>query len=408
MHTETKLKRSITLPFLILYGLGTMIGGGFYALLGKVAGETGMYLPIALLLSGALALVTSFSFAELSSRYPVSAGESRYVKEAFNNQSLATIVGWLVILTGIVSAAALSVATIGFLQDYFQISDKLGITLLVISMGLIAAWGIGKSVAVVTVITIIEVGALIYASIVADANISQVFSQWRLYIPPMDAQVWIGVFSGSFLAFYAFIGFEDMVNMAEEVKDVRKVLPAAIIISVLLTIFFYMLVGTIAVSSVSPDQLAQSNTPIAELVHGQGKYAGLGLWAVSLLTGLNGALVQIIMASRVAYGLANSDQAPKWLSYVHPKTQTPLRATILIMLLVLLLALFFPLTALAKLTSFIIILVFTSVNFSLWRIKKIMPDLDGQGPRYPNWVPLLGTIFCVSVLVFQTVLLITV
>ena len=401
MNTQVKLKRSISLPFLILYGLGTMIGGGFYALIGKVAGETGMYLPIALFLSGLLALVTSFSFSELSSRYPVSAGEARYVKEAFNRQALATSVGWLVILTGIVSAAALSVATIGFLQDYFQINEKLGITLLVLGMGLIAAWGIGKSVAVVVVITVIEVGALLYAGYAADAGLSDVIGNWRVYIPPMDKTVWLGIFSGAFLAFYAFIGFEDMVNMAEEVKDVRHVLPIAITVSVLLTIFFYMLVGTIAISSVPPAQLAQSNTPVVEMVQGQGWFSTTGLWVVSLLTGLNGALVQIIMASRVAYGLANNNQAPAWLGSVHPKTQTPIRATALIIGIVLLLALYFPLTALAKLTSFIILIVFATVNFSLWIIKKRDPDLDGEGPRYPNWLPLLGTVFCVFVLVFQ-------
>ena len=401
MTEQTKLNRTISLPFLILYGVGTMIGGGFYALIGKVAGEAGMYLPIALFFSGMLALITSFSFAELSSRYPVSAGEARYIKEAFNRKNLATIIGWLVILTGIVSAAALSVATIGFLQDYFQVHEKIGITLLVLSMGVIAAWDIAKSVAVVTVITLIEVGALIFAAFAADASMGDVISNWRVYFPPMEMSVWLSIFSGAFLAFYAFIGFEDMVNMAEEVKDVRHVLPTAIIVSVLITIFFYMWVGTIAVTSVSPEQLAQSNTPIVEMVKGQGWFSTKGLWIVSLLTGLNGALVQIIMASRVAYGLANSNQAPAWLGVVHPKTRTPLHATAMVIGIILLLALFFPLTALAKLTSFIILIVFASVNFSLWIIKKRDPDLDGEGPRYPNWIPLIGSIFCLSVLLFQ-------
>lgn len=126
MEQDIKLKRSITLPFLILYGLGTMVGGGFYALLGKVSGEAGLWTPIALGFSGLLALLNGFSFAELSSRFPVSAGEAAYVKEGFGRQWLSNTVGWLVILTGVVSAATLAVATIGFLQDF--IADAISST----------------------------------------------------------------------------------------------------------------------------------------------------------------------------------------------------------------------------------------------------------------------------------------
>ncbi|MBT8141543.1 MAG: amino acid permease [Gammaproteobacteria bacterium] len=412
MQTETiPLKRSVTLPFLVMYGVGTMIGAGFYALLGKVAGEALMYAPIAFLCSGVLALFSSFSFAELSSRYPVSAGEAQYIRSGFNNKSLATVTGWLVILTGIVSAATLTVATIGFLQVNVAIPHTLGIILLVIAMATVAAWGIGQSVAVVTIITIIEVSALIYAASVADTSIGEIADNWQAFIPPADAKVWLGIFSGAFLAFYAFIGFEDMVNMAEEVKNVRSTLPKAIIISVVVTSIFYILVSIIAISAVTPAQLENSKAPIVELVKGQGWTATTGLWIVSLLTGLNGALVQIIMASRVAYGLANSEQAPRWLGKVHPATRTPVLATVFISAIILALALYFPLTTLAKLTSTIILLIFAGVNFSLWRIKKreqISQNFDqGEGPRYPRWVPFVGGSLCLLVLLFQTTILLS-
>lgn len=391
---EASLKRSVTLPFLVLYGVGTIVGGGFYALLGKVAGEAGMYAPVALLVTGLLALLISLSFAEVSSRFPVSAGEARYVQEGLGRTWLATTVGWLVILTGVVSAAALAVATTGFLLDMIAFPRALGIVLLVLLMGGVAAWGIGQSVAVVTLITVIECGALAYAAWAADAGVADFAARWSELVPPMQPAAWAGIFSGAFLAFYAFIGFEDMVNLAEEVRNVRRVLPVALVASVVVATLLYLWVGVAAVLSVPPDELAAANTPLATVVQGEGWYATTGMRLVSLLTGINGALVQVIMASRVAYGLARRDQAPGWLGNVNPATRTPVRATALVTAVVLALALFFPLTTLARITSSIILVVFGLVCLSLWRIARRDPDRSGEGPRFPRWVPLAGAVTC--------------
>ncbi|MBV1915986.1 MAG: APC family permease [Pseudomonadales bacterium] len=401
MSEENKLNRSITLPYLIFYGLGTMVGGGFYALLGKVTGEAGLFTPIALLFSGLLALLTGLSYAELSSRFPVSAAEVRYISSGFDRPLLSRVIGALVILTGIVSAATLSVATIGFLKDYYQVPESLAIAVLVIGMGIIAAWGIGQSIALVTTITIIEVGALVYVAFVADADFSQLNHNWQQFVPTLDGDIWIGIFAGAFLAFYAFIGFEDMVNIAEEVEEPRRTLPIAIVVSVILTVLLYMLISFVALLTVSPEQLAQSNTPVAEIVKGHSWYSNTGLWIVSILTGLNGALVQIIMGSRVAYGMAKKGQAPRWFTSIHPRTQTPLHATIVITALILFLALFFPLTTLAKVTSGIILVIFAVVNLALWRIKRRDPDPGGKGIRIPGWLPLLGGLSCLFALGFQ-------
>ena len=401
MSEPTQLKRSITLPFLIFYGLGTIVGGGFYALIGKVSGEAGLFAPVALGVAGLFALLTGLSFTELVSRYPVSAGEVRYVSEGFRRTWVAQLTGVLVILTGIVSAAALAVATIGFLQDFIAVPTAPAIFLLVVAMGAIAGWGIGQSVLLIAAITIIEVGALIYAVAVADGDFSQLAVNWQQFVPSMDADIWVGIFSAAFLAFYAFIGFEDMVNIAEEAKDPRRALPIAIVVSVMLSTLIYVLVSLAALLSVPPTQLAASNTPVAEMVRSHGWYSTTGLGLVSLLTGVNGALVQIIMASRVAYGMAKQGQAPGWLAHVNAKTHTPLRATVLSMVVVLVLALFFPLTTLAKITSAIILIIFATVNLALWRIKRRDPDLDGVGPRLPMWWPLLGLVGAVFVLAFQ-------
>ena len=407
MAASAQLKRSISLPFLVLYGLGTMVGGGFYALLGKVAGEAGLLAPVALLLSGALALISAFSFAELSARYPVSAGEAHYVREGFG-RGPAALVGWLVISTGVVSAATLSVATVGFLGDLIALpSDSLAIIGVVLALGAVCAWGVDQSVALVTIITIIEVGALLAVAAVAADNLGRLPDALRSAPTLGSSGAWLGLFSAAFLSFYSFVGFEDLVNMAEEVKEPERNLPRAILLCIVLTTVLYLLVSTVAVTARSPEALAASNTPIALIAGDDSWLSGTGLVVVSLLTGINGALVQIVMASRVAYGLARRGQAPRWLAIVNSKTQTPLRGTALMVAIVLTLALFLPLVSLAKITSWIILLVFAMVNLALWRIKGDDPAPTGPGPRYPRWLPLLGFTTCAAVLTFQGWLVLT-
>jgi amino acid transporter len=197
------------------------------------------------------------------------------------------------------------------------------------------------------------------------------------------------------------IGFEDMVTLAEEVKSVRRTLPIAIVVSILVTTLLYIMVSLVAVLSLDLKTLSASATPMAELVREQGRGASVALWAVSLMTGINGALVQLMMAARVAYGMARRNQAPSWLGVVHPRARTPVRATLGVGAVTLTLALMFPLTTLAKITSAILLLVFAGVNLALWRIKGLNPDKAGEGPRYPRSIPLAGFAVSVSVLLFQ-------
>ena len=158
---QPRLSRTISLPLLVAYGVGTMVGGGFYAL-GRVAEHAGMRAPIAIAVSAVVALVTALSFSELSSRLPYSAGESRYVHEAFGRKWLSVLVGWAVIATGVVSAATLTRAFVGFWQDLIAVPTALGIIMFVAVLTGIAIRGILESVWLATVITIIEVGGLLW------------------------------------------------------------------------------------------------------------------------------------------------------------------------------------------------------------------------------------------------------
>jgi amino acid transporter len=401
--SSQRLQRRVRFPFLVFYGVGTMVGGGFYALSGEIAGRVGLHAPLAFALAGGLALLTALSFAELSGRLPHSGGSARYVEEAFGRPWLSALVGWLVISTGVVSAATLAVATTGFLRDLAPLPSAPTTILLVLAMGLVAAWGIAEAVAAVVLITLLQIGSLLYILLSEGAVLGSLPAQASAILVPADLGAVAGIVGAAFLAFYAFIGFEDIVTVAEEVQDVRRALPAAVITSLLLTMALYISVATVAVLAVPPADLAAADTPLARVVAEQGQGAVTAIVLVSLLAGVNSALVQLVMAARVAYGMAERRVAPQWLALIDARTHTPLRATAVATLLVLALALAFELAPLAEATSAIILVVFTLVNMGLVRITRRQPDPPASVPRLPLWVPIAGALVSASLLLFQIV-----
>ena len=394
---SVSLKRNIGLFALFFYGLGTMVGGGIYALLGKVSGYAGSLAPLSFLIAGLLALFNAFTYAELSSRLPFSAGAAAFVDHAFRNRKLTQLVAWAVIFTGVVSAATLSKATIGFLQDLYPLPFQVSLVSLILLMGLVAIWGVRQTVVVVVGITLIEVLALVYI-IVAAWNYDASFISTQLRA--ISFEHFPLVISGVFLAFYAFIGFEDMVNMAEEVKDVRKNMPRAILLAITLTTVLYVLVSVSALKVVSLDELIAARTPLALIF----KYLGGAAWImilISILTGLNGALVQIVMASRIMYGLAKRGKLSKMFASVNRKTQTPILATIVVIFIIMFFALLLPLLSLAKLTSGVILAVFAVMNLSLLVIKFRGEKIPEGAKSYSIVFPIVGFVSCVFVLLFQ-------
>lgn len=394
------LRRTLSLPMLTLYGLGTMVGGGIYALVGKVAGTAGMLAPLAFVISAVIAGLSALSFCELSARYPTSAGESRYVLEAFGNERAAAITGWLVMLTGVVSAATLARAFGGFLQELAPIAPALGTVLCVAMLTGIAIWGIGESVMVATVITVIEVAGLFYVVWATRSGLATL--PYRLdELIPADVTGWTNAGIGGFLAFYAFVGFEDMVNLAEEVKDVRRTMPLAIITALVVTTVLYVLIATSAVLTLDAETLTTSAAPLSDMVRSYSAVGATWMTVAGLLSGINGALMQVVMAPRVAYGMARRGLAPAFLGKVNAQTQTPITATLIVGGVVLTLALGAPLESLARWTAGILLFVFFLVNVSLVAIQRALPDPGPEIPRVPRIAPVLGAVLCLGFLAFQ-------
>jgi amino acid transporter len=371
MKQPIGLKRSLSLPMITLYGLGTTIGAGIYALVGEIAAYAGYHAPLSFIIASILAGFTAISFAELSSRYPQAASAALYVQNSFDSRKLASIIGLMVIFAGLVSAAALINGFWNHIQAFFSFStDRITVLISVtVLLGIIAAWGIIESVMIAATVTVIEIGGLLLVLFVSNEAIMSLPTRWAEIAPPLEIDNWTGIMFGAVLSFYAFIGFEDMVDVAEEVKDVRRNLPVAIILTLAITTLLYVLLMLAAVLSLPPQVLTSSDVALAELyAFNSGKDASVIL-IIGMFAIINGALIQMIMASRVIYGLSKRGQLPALFAIVHKTTRTPLLATAASTITVVILAVVGSLATLAEMTSMIILIIFCFVNLSLWRLK---------------------------------------
>ena len=401
MDNQPTLKRSITVPLLTLYGLGTIIGAGIYVLVGEVAHVAGFYAPISFLLAALIATFTAFTYAELSSRFPRSAGEAYYASQAFNNKIFSGLVGWSIVLIGVVSSATIINGFVGYFNVFVEIPAWIVIIGLVLLLSGITAWGISESVWLASIITVIEVFGLLFVVYSATQSDHVSGIGFKDFIPAGDGQVWHGILLGAFLAFYAYIGFEDMVNVAEEVVNPQKALPVAIILALVCSVVIYILVAVAAITTVPTEQLGNSTAPLVDVVRHYNENAVTLITVISMIAVVNGALIQMIMASRVVYGMANQQLAPAIFSAVNAGTQTPLRATALVTIVILILALAFSLVTLAKITSFITLLVFATMHIALLLVKNKMPVAE-DAAVYPVWIPIGGLLVTLALLGFQT------
>ncbi|PHQ68339.1 MAG: amino acid permease [Sneathiella sp.] len=387
-----QLKRSLSLPLLTLYGLGVTIGAGIYVLVGATAAKAGIYAPISFLLAAAVVAFTGFSYSELSTRYPVSAGEAEYVAKGLKLRWLSVVVGLMVVASGVVSSAAISIGAAAYLQGFIPLSLDLLTALVVIVVGLIAAWGVFESVMLAAILTVIEIcglGLVVYYGV---ADNPDIWHNLDTLIPPFEGAVWSGILSASLLAFFAFVGFEDMANIVEEVKQPRKNLPRGILMTLGIATLIYFTVVAVVVLVVPMTDLTSSAAPLRLVFETAGTVPTVIFGVIAIFATINGVLIQIIMASRVLYGLASQKNLHALFAYINPVTQTPLVATFVVVGIILFLAYFLPIARLAETTSTIVLIVFCFVNLSLLRIKLSKIPPEGDAFIVPVFVPVLGLI----------------
>jgi amino acid transporter len=395
---NARLKRTLGLPLVTLYGLGNILGAGIYVLVGKVAGFAGSSTTLAFVIAMVTAGVTALSYMELAGRYPVSASVSVYLHRAFGKRWLSTTIGLAMVGGGIASAAALAQGFAGYLNSFISVPTIVGSVGLLVVLGAIAIKGIGESATMAAVLTGLEVLGLVLVIWFGRKAFSHIEAGSLVSLDPVVGVG--GLFAGAFLAFYAFIGFEDMVNVSEEVKNPSRTMPLAILLALVISTVLYLLVVVVATTLVSPVELAGSSAPLTLVFERSGASHGAVLSLIGMIAAMNGVIVQIIMGSRILYGLAAEGWIHRGFGKVHRSFQTPVRSTLVVLAAMIAATVALPLVSLARLTSLLVLIIFTLVNAALIVIKRRHRD-HGGFIDVPAAIPYLGVALCLGTLVLQ-------
>jgi amino acid transporter len=393
------LRRVITSPLLLLLIVGDVLGGGIYALVGEVGKETGGAIWAAFVLALVMALFTAGSYAELVSKYPKAGGAGLYAHRAFGSRFLSFIVAFAVVASGIASASTLARGFGGdYLSAFVDLPVELAALLLLSLVALLNFRGISESVRVNVGFTLVEVAGLLLIVVIAAVALGQGDADaGRPLEFKQGESVLIATLAGAAVAFYALIGFEDSVNLAEETRNPRRVFPPVLFGGLLLAGAIYLLV-TIGASMVVPtDDLAGSSGPLLEVVD-QGPlgvpeklFSAIGLLALS-----NGALINMIMSSRLLYGMAEENVVPGPFRAVHPGRRTPWFAIAFTTVVAAALVLTGDLSSLADTTVALLVVVFAVVNVSVLVLRR--DEVEGEHFRVPSLVPVCGVAISAALL----------
>ena len=398
-QSPTPLKRTLGTASLVLYGLGTIVGAGIYVLIGEVIVRAGMTSPASFILAGVLVALTGLSYAELSARHPEAMGAAAYVRHAFGSDLASMIVGLMTITVAIITAASITRGGVGYLEPIIDIPAYIAGGGVVIFFTVIAAYGVRESVVVAVLMTMIEIGGLIYVIVTGGGALEQFPAHAQDMIPGTSDE-WVAVAGGAFLAFFAFTGFEVLANMAEETLDEKRVIPRAIILSIVISTALYMMLLLVAVLGVPVAEFVGVEAPLCLIVDCTGPGISGYFPIIAIIATLNGVLIEIILVSRVVYAMARRNWLPKILSQVHPARQTPVVATVLSGGLILLLAVGLPFETLVRMTSGLLLCIFIAVNLSLMRLHRIRSSAT---PNFhiPKWVPPTAAFGCAVLLMIE-------
>jgi amino acid transporter len=398
------LKRVFGLNTLLIYGVGDILGAGIYAVVGKVAGLSGAAVWISFLMAMVVAALTALSYAELGSRLPKCGGVAYFVQQAFRTDWLSVLVGWLMFCTCIVSMATISKAFSGYLTTFAPIIPAWVIILaLFFGLALVNFRGMRESSGLNIFCTVLEVSGLVIVILASTFFLSggSAGDAANVPVPSGSAISWALIVQGATLAFYAFIGFEDIVNVAEEVKNPERNVPRAILLSLGIAGVVYILISWLATHVLSPAELAASNAPLLDVVRrAQPNFPQLIFTVIALFAVLNTALLNFVTASRLLFGMSREGLLPAWLGKLHARRKTPYRAIVVILPIVIFLALSGTLEFLAGTTATLILAMFCLVNISLFIIKRREPQATGF--QIPLLIPVLALITNLVLIAFAS------
>ena len=386
------LARRVGLFGAVAYGVGIILGAGVYVLIGSATGLAGNSVWLSFVLGALISSFTGLSYAELSTMFPEAAAEYVYVKNAFSSKLLAFLTGWLIIFSGVVSMSTVALGFSSYFCALFASPVVLTAVVLVVLISVLNFVGIKESSQVNILFTAVEVGGLL---LVIFLGFSQFGAVNYFEVPSVS-----GVFAAAALMFFAYLGFEDIVNVSEEMKDAERNLPRALIISIVITTIFYVLVALAVVNLASWDVLGVSEAPLAYAVSTVlGPNGFLVVSYVALFATANTVLITSIVGSRMIYGMAKDAALPKGLSKIHGRTRTPWLAVLCMMLFSLFFVFFGDIELVANMTSLGVFLTFAFVNLSLIWLRYKKPELKRPFKvpvnigKFPV-VPFLGLLSC--------------
>lgn len=395
---QPALARQLGLGVLVIYGIGDILGAGIYALVGKVADQAGADTPLAFLVSACIALLTGVSYAELAARIPHSAGACAYTGKAFRHPFVPFAVGVLVLMSGVTSAATAALSFHGYLGEFLQLPAIVAATILIAALAALNFIGIKHSAGTNNVLTAIELSGLLIVIVVGfryAVSIHPPAAMAAALKPDFDNAA---ILAGVTLAFYAFVGFEDLVNLSEEARDPVRDVPRALIIAIAVSTTVYLLVVAVVLWTMTPAEAAASDRPLLEVIRRAGHAISTPAFALVAIVAIsNTALANSIMASRLLYGMARQRLLPAALTTLHQGRRTPWLTILITAAMTLLLVSTGGVTILAQTTGAILMLVFLFVHLSVILVRR----RDGVAANVfvaPGFVPYLGAFICAALL----------
>jgi len=368
----SELKRHMGLFHLTMYGVGLILGAGIYVLIGEAAGFAGNSMWISFLLGAIVAVFAGLSYSELSALYPKAAAEYTFVKNAFKNNFFGFIIGWLTAITSIIVAATVALGFGGYLTQFIDLPIVMGAILLIGILSIVNFVGIKESAWANSIFALITAAGLVFI----------IFLGFTIEpVEPIDyfeaPNGTTGIILAFVLIFFAFIGFEDMANVAEEVKRPKKTIPRAIILSIVITGVIYILVSLSVVRILNWEELAASSAPLADVAHSVlGINGSVTLSLIALFATASTVLITLVAGARILYGMAKSNSLPQFLGRIHPKTKTPWIAVVGILVTSIGFAFVGDIVIIANIVVFAVVITFAAINLAVIVLRYTEPDLE--------------------------------
>ncbi len=406
------LKRTLSLTEVVIYGVGLILGAGIYVLLGAATAVAGNMVWLSFLLAAVVASFTAMSYAELSTMYPEAGAEYAYMQSAFTSERLAWGVGFIAVVIGFTTASAVAIGFSHYFALFLSIDQLYVAMVLILVMSLINYWGIKESAKFNALATAVEVGGLLfviglggYQILIGSVSLADL-SQMPLH-RASDSMPWLSIVSASALIFFAYMGFEDIANIAEETKNPAATLPKAFIYALLISTVIYILVAVVAVSVVPHQELGQSDQPLAlvinRLISGD---AWIAIALIAMFATANTVLITLIVCARMLFGMARSGSLPMSLAGVNKTRGTPTSAIIVVAAMSIVFLLFGHIEVLASIADVGIFILFAMVNLCNIVLRYKKPDLPRpwKAPLSIGKLPVLSVFgFCSCLAMITTI-----